>query len=164
LGNKLGKMVKIVYILVVLIIGNLEAKLPPDLLSKDIAQSQINPPIEEIAQIYSISGTKDGIRITEKKIIKPGFNSLKNLKLLTPRDDYALKILDEDKKEIILLGIGNPFYIHAQHIDYEDSRFFGGYINAEFEIALPLDMDVSHIVLMSQHEKVLTKINEIEVE
>ena len=100
---------------------------------------------------------------TEKKISKPGFNSFKNLRLLTPRDKYAIKILDKNKREIILLGIGDPFYIHAQHIDYEDSRFFGGYINAEFEIALPLEMDVSHIVLLSQQGKVLTKINEIEV-
>ena len=72
--------------------------------------------------------------------------------------------LGMNKREIILLGIGDPFYIHTQHIDYEDSRFFGGYINTEFEIALPLDMDVSHIVLMSQQGKVLTKINEVEVE
>ena len=157
-------MVKLFYILGILIISNIEAKLPPDLLSKDLNQNQIDPPIEEIAQIYSISGTKDGISISEKKISKPGFNSLKNLRLLTPRDKYAIKILDKNKREIILLGIGDPFYIHAQHIDYEDSRFFGGYINTEFEIALPLDMDVSHIVLMSQQGKVLTKINEVEVE
>ena len=157
-------MVKLFYILGFLIIGNIEAKLPPDLLSKDLNQNQIDPPIEEIAQIYSISGTKDGISISEKKISKPGFNSFKNLRLLTPRDKYAIKILDKNKREIILLGIGDPFYIHAQHIDYEDSRFFGGYINTEFEIALPLDMDVSHIVLMSQQGKVLTKINEVEVE
>ena len=53
--------------------------------------------------------------------------------------------------------------MHAQHIDYEDSRFFGGYVNAEFEIALPIDMDVSYILLMSQEDKVLKKINEIVV-
>ena len=163
MGIKLGKMVKIIYILSVLIISNLEAKLPPDILSKDTLQNQMNPSIEEIAQIYSISGTKDGISITDKKVTKPGFNSLKNLKLLTPRDNYALKILDEDRKEIIVLGIGDPFYVHAQHIDYEDSRFFGGYVNAEFEIALPIDMDVSYILLMSQEDKVLKKINEIVV-
>ena len=75
-------MVKLFYILGILIISNIEAKLPPDLLSKDLNQNQIDPPIEEIAQIYSISGTKDGISISEKKISKPGFNSLKNLSLI----------------------------------------------------------------------------------
>ena len=85
------------------------------------------------------------------------------MKLLTPSDKFALSILDADKKEIFLIGLGNPFYIHAQHIDYEESDFFGGYIDANIEIALPIDTDVSYLVLLSQDDKILKKIQEVKV-
>ena len=32
----------------------------------------------------------------------------------------------------MLIGIGNPFYIHADHIGYEDSDVFGGYIRSKY--------------------------------
>jgi hypothetical protein len=80
-----------------------------------------------------------------------------------PRDQFALRVLDKNKKEVILLGLGNPFYIHAQHIDYENSRVFGGYVESEFEIALPLGIDASYFVLLSQDSYGLKIINEIKV-
>ena len=163
MGYKLGKMVKIFYIFGILILTSfIEARPLPD-ISINPQHNVVNPPIEDIAKIYTISGTKDGISLKKKTIAKPQFSSLKNLRLLTPRDKYALKVLDKAKKESILLGLGDPFYIHAQHIDYEGSRYFGGNVDAQFEIAFPLDMDVSYIILMAQDGKNLRKINEIEI-
>ena len=111
MGYKLGKMVKIFYIFGILILTSfIEARPLPD-ISINPQHNVVNPPIEDIAKIYTISGTKDGISLKKKTIAKPQFSSLKNLRLLTPRDKYALKVLDKAKKESILLGLGDPFYI-----------------------------------------------------
>ena len=85
------------------------------------------------------------------------------MKLLSPEDKYALKVLDTNKKEIFMIGLGDPFYIHAQHIDFEDRDFFGGYVVAEIDIALPFDADISYFVLLSQENRFLKKISEIKV-
>ena len=66
-------------------------------------------------------------------------------------------------EEIILIGIGDPFYIHAQHIGYENEDFFGGYIDADLKIALPFDTDASYLILMSHDNKLLKKIDQIKV-
>ena len=83
--------------------------------------------------------------------------------MLSSKDKYALKVLDKNKKEIFMIGLGNPFYIHAQHIDFEDRDFFGGYVDAELEIAFPFEADVVYFVLYSQEDKFLRKINEIKI-
>ena len=117
----------------------------------------------EIAQIYSLSSNRFGISKINSSTGKPSKVIVRNMKLLTPSDDYALQVLDGDKNEIFLIGLGNPFYIHAQHIGYEESNFFGGYIDAEIRIALPLNADASYFVLMSQENKFLKKISEVKV-
>ena len=138
------------------------ANMPP-LLKQDLNKADSAPEIEEMAKIYNLSGNRFGISIENSKIGKPTKAATKNMKLLTPSDKFALSILDADKKEIFLIGLGNPFYIHAQHIDYEESDFFGGYIDANIEIALPIDTDVSYLVLLSQDDKILKKIKEVMV-
>ena len=138
------------------------ANMPP-FLKQDIDKADSAPEIEEIAKIYNLSGNRFGISVENSKIGKPTKAATKNMKLLTPSDKFALSILDADKKEIFLIGLGNPFYIHAQHIDYEESDFFGGYIDANIEIAIPIDTDVSYLVLLSQDDKILKKIKEVKV-
>ena len=163
MGYKLGKMVKNFHILFTLIISiSISANMPP-LLKQDLDKTDSALEIEEMAKIYKLSGNRFGISIENSKIGKPTKAAIKNMKLLTPSDKFALSILDADKKEIFLIGLGNPFYIHAQHIDYEESNFFGGYIDANIEIALPIDIDVSYLVLLSQDDKILKKIQEVKV-
>ena len=86
---------------------------------------------------------------------------MKLLKLLTPRDKYAIRVLDDKNKEIMLIGIGNPFYIHADHIGYEDRYVFGGYIETELNLPLSLDTKAAKIILLSQDEFGLKEIKKI---
>ena len=139
-------MVKIFYIFGILILTSfIEARPLPD-ISINPQHNVVNPPIEDIAKIYTISGTKDGISLKKKTIAKPQFSSLKNLRLLTPRDKYALKVLDKAKKESILLGLGDPFYIHAQHIGYEEESIYNIDIPLEgYQIAYPRNLDPYYI-------------------
>ena len=163
MGAKLDKMVKITKILFLCIfILNINAK------SFDEIENKINPLQHRLspnfdARIFNVSGSKDSISISSYKIAKPTQNLLSSYKLLTKRDRYALRVLNKDKEEIALLGLGNPFYIHAQHIGYEDSKVFGGYIEQDIEIALPLDMDASYLVLLSQDSNGLKEVKEIKV-
>jgi hypothetical protein len=84
-------------------------------------------------------------------------------KLITPRDKFGLKLLDKDGSDIFLMGIGNPFYAHAQHIGYEDSNVFGGYITTDIDLAIPINVDISYIVLVSQDEFGLKEIKKIKI-
>ena len=82
-------------------------------------------------------------------------------RLITPRDKFGLKLLDQEGRDVFLIGIGNPFYVHAQHIGYEDSDIFGGYITTDIDIAIPMNLDISQIVLVSQDEFGLKEIKKI---
>ena len=124
----------------------------------------LNPiSIENKAKIYSISGNKSGVKINKSVIGKPSNTTLKNLMPFSKRDKYALKVLNEDKKTIMIYGLGNPFYIYAQHIDFEDREFFGGYVNADFKVAFPLDLEISYLIFLEQNEGFLREINEIKL-
>ena len=163
MGNKLGKMVKLKNIICILTISlPLFADLLP-IYKKDFEQNSYSLNVEKNAQLFSISGNRFGISIRDMSIGKPSTIAIKNMKLLSPEDKYALKILDTNKKEIFMIGLGDPFYIHAQHIDFEDRDFFGGYVDANIDIALPFDADISYFVLLSQENRFLKKISEIKV-
>ena len=163
MGDKLGKMVKIFTTLVLtFFVFNLSAELlRGDLKPLGVAKDKLS--IGTDAKILSVTGSKNGISLRKTKIAKPNSSSLSSLRLLTPRDRFALRVLDKNKKEIALLGLGNPFYISAQHMGYEDSKVFGGFVEQEFDIALPLTMDASYLVLLSQGSEGLVKINEIQI-
>ena len=134
----------------------------------NIVPIESNKPIDPIsienkAKIFSLSGNKNGLKINKSVIAKPSNTILKNLTPFSKRDKYALKVLNEDKKTIMIYGLGNPFYIHAQHIDFEDRDFFGGYVNADFKVAFPLDLEISYLILLEQNEGFLREINEIKL-
>ena len=134
----------------------------------NIVPIESNKPIDPIsienkAKIFSLSGNKNGLKINKSVIAKPSNTILKNLTPFSKRDKYALKVLNEDKKTIMIYGLGNPFYIHAQHIDFEDRDFFGGYINADFKVAFPIDLEISYLILLEQNEGFLREINEIKL-
>ena len=156
-------MVKLKNIICILAISlPLFADLPP-ISKKDFEENSYSLDFEKNAQLFSISGNRFGISIKDASIGKPSAIAIKNMKLLSPEDKYALKVLDTNKKEIFMIGLGDPFYIHAQHIDFEDRDFFGGYVDADIDIALPFDADISYFVLFSQENRFLKKISEIQV-
>ena len=76
----ISKLPYAIYILFLLLIitSFTEARPLPD-ISINPQHNVVNPPIEDIAKIYTISGTKDGISLKKKTIAKPQFSSLKNL-------------------------------------------------------------------------------------
>ena len=156
-------MVKLKNIIYFLIISTpLFADLPP-IYKKDFEQNSYSLDEEKNAQLYIISGNRFGISLKDTSIGRPSPIAIKNMRLLSPQDKYALKVLDTNKKEIFMIGLGDPFYIHAQHIDFEDRDFFGGYVDADIDIALPFDADISYFVLLSQENRFLKKISEIKV-
>ncbi len=148
--------------LVLFVCSGLIADLPP-ITREDFEKDYYSLQSEKNAQIFKIKGSRNGVSLIDTKIGKPSTIAIKNMKMLSSKDKYALKVLDKNKKEIFMIGLGNPFYIHAQHIDFEDRDFFGGYVDAELEIAFPFEADVVYFVLYSQEDKFLRKINEIKI-
>jgi hypothetical protein len=161
MGHKLGKMVKIFFSFLLILSFDVLSKNTS--LSKHIEFSGDELSLDKEANIYTISAGINGITLKNVKIDKPSSNSLKMFKLITPRDKFGLKLLDKDGSDIFLMGIGNPFYAHAQHIGYEDSNVFGGYITTDMDIAIPINVDISHIVLVSQDEFGLKEIKKIKI-
>ena len=126
----------------------------------DVLHSDLS--IEKDTYIYTLAGNFNNLKLKEKKVAKPSKESLKLLKAVTPRDKYAIRVLDENKREIMLIGIGDPFYVHADHIGYEDSNVFGGFIETEIDLPISLNKKVSQIILLSQSEfgfKEIKKLN-----
>ena len=159
MGHKLGKMVKIFFTFLFILSFNVFSE---DIsISKNIQSSTIELSLNNEANIYTISAGKDDIAIKKVKIDKPSTSELKMFRLITPRDKFGLKLIDQEGRDVFLIGIGNPFYVHAQHIGYEDSDIFGGYITTDIDIAIPMNLDISQIVLVSQDEFGLKEIKKI---
>lgn len=151
MGDKLGKMVNKKFILMA-VLSCLAVSANDKLSFKKINTFDKEISLQTDAQIYTLVGSWNNLELKEKRIGKPSKDSLELLKLVTPRDKYAIKVLDDNNREIMLIGIGNPFYIHADHIGYEDSHVFGGYIEAELNLPISLNKKASQIVLLSQSE------------
>ena len=150
MGNKLGKMVKKILLIVVSIFFM-------DLNSKEIENPDKFKIYEKLsvdgqAKIYKFTGSNKDISLNKIIIGNPSIQSLQRYKRVSKRDKFALKVLNSEGKEILFLGLGDPFYIHAQHIDYEDRDKFGGYIEADLDIALPIDIEPAYFVLVKKDE------------
>jgi hypothetical protein len=161
MGYKLGTMVKLFNSLVIFFLVISVNADPLGQIEKNLNLKQIKPFTDVEAQIYSIRASKDDLSLIKTKIAKPTAHSLEKHRLISSRDQFALRVLDKDRKEVLLLGLGNPFYIHAQHIGYENSNVFGGYIEQDFDVALPVNIDASYLVLLSQDSEGLKIIKEI---
>lgn len=153
-------MVKIYSFITVLILSlnSFAEDLP---LSKSIQKLSTNIQLDKEVRVYTLRASKDGMTLKKSKIIKTNSQSLKTHRLITPRDKYGLKLLNKDGEEVYLLGLGNPFYIHAQHLGYEDSNFFGGYIDTDIDISIPIGSDIAQIVLVAQDKFGLKEIEKI---
>ena len=161
MGYKLGTMVKLFNSLVIFFLVFSVNADSLGQIEKNLNLKQIKPFTDVEAQIYSIRASKDDLSLIKTKIAKPTAHSLEKHRLISSRDQFALRVLDKDRKEVLLLGLGNPFYIHAQHIGYENSNVFGGYIEQDFDVALPVNIDASYLVLLSQDSEGLKIIKEI---
>ena len=130
--------------------------------SQTIALDNIS--LNEEARVYKVVASYNNLILKSEKVSKPNEKQIKKLSTLSRKDKYAIQVFSQDGKQIMLRGIGDPFYAHAQHIGYEDSDVFGGYIEANIDITIPIDVKVSYISLLSQNEFGLKEIKRIKLD
>lgn len=160
MGSKLGKMVKIIKISFVGIFSL--SLFASDVLEKNIDLTKLSKIEDGDALVLTLNGSKDGLSLKRSVIKKPNYNVITKYKAFNKRDEFVLRVLDKNKTEVAVIGLGNPFYIHAQHIDHEESKDFGTYIdNQDINAVIPLGLDASYVVLASQDPFGLYDINEI---
>lgn len=117
--------------------------------------------IDEKATIYSINANEKGLSHKATRIEKPTRNNLRIYQAPSRRDKYILKVFDKDDKVISVMGLGDPFYIHVQHMGYEDSHVFGGKISRKFDIPIPFDINAGYISLNSQDDFGIKEVQKI---
>lgn len=162
MGYKLGQMVnKLLITFLCFFVIELNASLKINPMQIEKIDKLVS--LDQEAIIYSVNGSHNNISLTGIRIDKPSKKSLKLLKLVSPRDKYALRVVDKNDKEIMLIGLGNPFYIHADHIGYENSDVFGGYVEQKFDFPLPLSTDASQFILLSQNKYGFKEIKRIQL-
>ena len=160
MGYKLGKMVNKVFILLILTVSVLNADVNNE-PSKLFSIEKMS--IDKEARIFSIIANPDNIFIKNIDIAKPNKTLFKRFGTVTRKDKYVLSILNSESKQVFLIGLGNPFYIHADHIGHEESNVFGGYIDQELKVAIPLNVKAEYLVLLSQDEFGFKEIKKIKI-
>ena len=147
MGFKLGKMVKFSFLILIFLSVNANADFGKESISK-ISPVKISP--NENARIYEITASFNNLILKKTAISQPKDSSFQKFASLSKKDKYAIQVLNEKGNQVLIMGIGNPFVIHADHIGYEHNHDFIGYINRDIEIAIPLTINPAHIVLLSQ--------------
>lgn len=166
MGYKLGIMVKKIYLSLTLIITcsiYADDTSPKESLKQKVISSSYSYSVNQPAKIYSINASKNKISINSSRIGIPKSHSLRMFDAPSRSDKYILKVLDKDSNVIRIVGLGNPFYIHVQHMDFEDRPIFGGDIDRDFDIPIPLDSDAASISFFEQSEFGLKEINKIQL-
>ena len=149
MGDKLGKMVKKSYLVLIIFFLNLSADL--EKISTNLISAE-SISLNKDAKIYELSASFNNMVLKSSKIAKPSKKYFQKISSISKKDKYAIQVLDNKGKQVLIFGIGNPFYIHADHIGYEHNHDFGGHINQNFEIAIPLNINASNLLLLSQDE------------
>ena len=149
MGDKLGKMVKLGFFVISLFFLNLNADLNKSSVSL-ISSENISDAID--ANIYEVSASFNNLTLKSAKVGKPNKNFMTKFSTISKKDRYAIQVLNDKGNQVMLLGLGNPFYIHADHIGYEHSHNFGGYVDQNLEIAIPININAAQLVLLSQDE------------
>ena len=160
MGDKLGKMVKFSFLVILFFFLNLNAGLDKSTVSL-ISPENISETKD--VKIYEISASFNNMVLKSARIEKPNKNLFKRFSTISKKDRYAIQVLNEKGNQIMLLGLGNPFYIHADHIGYELSHDFGGYIDQNLEIAIPLNINATQLVLLSQDEFGFKQVSKIKL-
>jgi len=115
------------------------------------------------ARIFSITGSVNNISLLGVKVAKPSTQSLMQYGLISRKDKYAMKVLNDKGNQIMLVGLGDPFTMHIDHIGHEDETVFQADIPQNFEIALPVTSNAAFFVLLSQDEFGFKEIKKIKV-
>ena len=146
MGNKLGKMVTnfMKYFLVFFV--SLATFAKTDITEIDLVKLHVSP--NKDAKIISFYGTPDSFTLKNIQIKKPKGSLLKKLKFVSDDDMYVIKLFDKSGKNLLTIGIGNPFYASYEHIGYEDRTYMGGPVSSNnVEIAIPLEIDPSYLII-----------------
>jgi hypothetical protein len=160
MGYKLGKMVNKKIIFLLILCTNISAEFDKQPIKK-LSIEKLSSSNE--ARIIKFSANPNNIELKKINIAKPNKDQLGRFATLSRKDKYALKILNEQGKQVYLIGLGDPFYVHADHIGYEKSGVYGGVIDANLNIVLPLNIDASSIVFLSQDDFGLKEIKKIQL-
>ncbi len=167
MGDKLGIMVKKILITLSLIVSfNIISDEVPEKInfSQKIISATDGLSGKEESRIYNLKASKNRISINSSRIGRPKLDSFKNFGAPSRSDKYIIEVLDEDMNVIRMIGLGNPFYIHVQHIDFEDRPIFGGDIERNFDISVPIDSNAAYITFNEQTEFGLKQINAISLD
>ena len=155
-------MVKKLYVtLFILLTYSLDAQEVGALKKFDNMNHKVS--INKEAKIFSITGKVNDISLLGVKIAKPSIQSLKKYGLISRKDKYAIKVLNEQGNQIMLVGLGDPFTIHIDHIGYENETVFQADIPQNFDIAMPVTTNAAYFVLLSQDEFGFKEIKKIKV-
>lgn len=148
MGDKLVKMVRVLFILISLIVVDVSA-IPVDevIENKSLYKLHVDP-LAEKARIYKIVGDGNSFQLNQTYIGKPLKRDLKKTNLVTKRDRYILKFTDSDNNVLMRLGIGDPFTAYAQHIGYEDSERFSFQVGQqEISAVIPIQITPSNLII-----------------
>ena len=162
MGDKLGKMVNKVFSIAIIIFTlSLGAEENASLKQFDRLDQKVS--MDKEARIFSITGSVNNISLLGVKVAKPSTQSLMRYGLISRKDKYAIKVLNDKGNQIMLVGLGDPFTMHIDHIGYEDETVFQADIPQNFEIALPVTSNAAFLVLLSQDEFGFKEIKKIKV-
>ena len=113
---------------------------------------KLHPSSQEDAYVVSFNGSPNLFTLKEIKVKKPKKRDLKKLKFISDDDEFAIKVFDKNRVELIAIGIGNPFYATYEHIGYEDRKHMGGPISsANIQIAIPLELEPALFVISKRN-------------
>ena len=162
MGDKLGKMVNKVFSIAIIIFTlSLGAEENASLKKFDRLDQKVS--MDKEARIFSITGSVNNISLLGVKVAKPSTQSLMRYGLISRKDKYAIKVLNDKGNQIMLVGLGDPFTMHIDHIGYEDETVFQADIPQNFEIAMPVTSNAAFFVLLSQDEFGFKEIKKIKV-
>ena len=162
MGDKLGKMVNKVFSIAIIIFTlSLGAEENASLKQFDRLDQKVS--MDKEARIFSITGSVNNISLLGVKVAKPSTQSLMRYGLISRKDKYAIKVLNDKGNQIMLVGLGDPFTMHIDHIGYEDEAVFQADIPQNFEIAMPVTSNAAFFVLLSQDEFGFKEIKKIKV-
>ena len=162
MGDKLGKMVNKVFSIAIIIFTlSLGAEENASLKKFDRLDQKVS--MDKEARIFSITGSVNNISLLGVKVAKPSTQSLMRYGLISRKDKYAIKVLNDKGNQIMFVGLGDPFTMHIDHIGYEDETVFQADILQNFEIAMPVTSNAAFFVLLSQDEFGFKEIKKIKV-
>ncbi len=123
----------------------------PENNSKVLFEKPFINSMEQEAYVLGLKLSPNSIAVVEDFIGNPSNQTLLKLRHPSKRDKYAIRILDEDENELLILGIGNPFYAYAHHIGYEDREVMGGLVSsAKIEIAIPTNLNAKFLAISAR--------------